>query len=320
MNQHLVNNLEILERYYAYEWKKHRHSKDNFRKLAYSKAINTIVNLNFKITSIDQVKKLRGIGKSILEKINEFLKTGVIKKVKEINDTLDEFNFVKQNIIKAFLNIWGVGDTKANILYDKGYRSIDSLRKDPSILNRQQLIGLKYYDDLQLKIPRIDITVIQTVIRYILNKEFGKKTYTLMVAGSYRRYKETSNDIDIMLTSRIFNLENTVHILQKWGVISDVLSMQKEKFMGIGKCPNTNENHFRLDIEFLPKEEFVYGLLYFTGSKDFNKEIRYHAKKLGYTLNQHGLKNNKTGKYIHVDTEEDIFKILNVNYIEPNLR
>ena len=32
--------------------------------------------------------------------------------------------------------------------------------------------------------------------------------------------------------------------------------------------------------------------------KDFNKEIRYHAKKLGYTLNQHGLKNNKTGKYI----------------------
>ena len=95
--------------------------------------------------------------------------------------------------------------------------------------------------------------------------------------------------------------------------------MQNEKFMGVGRCPRSDEPYYRIDIEFLPEEEFAYGLLYFTGSKDFNREIRQHAKNMGYTLNQHGLK-NKNGDYIKAKTEEDIFKILDLQYLEPKKR
>jgi DNA polymerase beta len=126
--------------------------------------------------------------------------------------------------------------------------------------------------------------------------------------------------MDILMTSDVFTLKKMVKTLLRNRIITDILSLQNEKFMGVAHCPNDEGNHFRLDIEFLPKEEIPYGLLYFTGSKDFNKEIRQHAKNKGYTLNQHGLKNNMTGDYIKANSEEDIFNFLEVQYLQPNKR
>ena len=72
-----------------------------------------------------------------------------------------------------------------------GYRSIEQVRDNAEkILNRQQLIGLKYYEDLKKNISRMTITVIHTIIRYILNREYGKETYIMNISGSYRRGKE----------------------------------------------------------------------------------------------------------------------------------
>jgi len=314
MNDQLIENLKILIKYYSI-------SKDHFRRTAYEKALKVIQNLDFRIIDIDQVKKTKGIGKSTLEKINEYLNTGLIKKVEEVKLIIEPEKTKKEKeiVIESFLKIWGVGEVKANSLWEKGYRSIEDIIKESKVLNRLQVIGLKHYNDLQLKIPRMNITVIQVIIRFILNKTFGKGTYTLIVAGSYRRCKAYSNDIDILITSNIFSLKYIVDVLQKWNVISDVLSFQKEKFMGVGHCPKENGPYFRLDIEFLPEEEFAFGLLYFTGSKDFNKEMRWHAKKLGYTLNQHGLKTSE-GKFIKANTEGEIFELLGLEYVNPKKR
>jgi len=318
MNKNIIENLCILQDYYTKMWYKNKLSKDNFRRLAYSKAIRELNKIDFVIKNIKDVKNIKGVGRSILEKIEEYLNTGKINKVEEIKT---QFENSKDIVIKKFLDIWGVGDVKANSLYIMGYRNIEQIRDNAEkILNRQQIIGLKYYEDLKKKIPRINITVIQTIIRYILNKKFGKDKYVMNVAGSYRRGKEYSGDIDILISSTYFDLKDIVKILSENGIISDILSMQKEKFMGIGKCPRKNEEYFRIDIEFLPKEEYGFGLLYFTGSGDFNKEMRYYAKKLGYTLNQHGLKNNKTGIIFKSENEEDIFEKLNLEFIKPNER
>ena len=313
MNQNLISNLEILKIYYY-------KVKDHFRSMAYEKAIKELRKLKFEITDISQVKKTKGIGKNILDKIKEYITTGNIKKVDEVKVLLNPDKSEKELAIEDFLHIWGVGIVKATQLWDKGFRSIEDIMKNPSTLNRQQLIGLKYYADLKQTIPRMNITVIQVVIRFILDKEFGKNTYDIVIAGSYRRGKKISNDVDILITSSIFNLKNIVDILQKWNIITDVLSMQKEKFMGVAHCPNGTDPYFRLDIEFLPRNEFAFGLLYFTGSKDFNKDMRWHAKKSGYILNQHGLKNVNTNVWSIADTEEDIFEILNLEYVKPKDR
>lgn len=317
MNEELIGQLSILEIYHKALYTKSKNPQENFRKMAYHKAINAIKNLDFEITNISQIKKVKGIGKSILTKIEQFLETGEIKKVSEIKKSFEPSE--KEKAIESFLNIWGVGEIKAEKLWNQGYRSIKDIRKNPSVLNRQQLIGLKYYEDLLKRIPRIKIIVLQTIIRYILNKYFGKNSYDLKVAGSYRRGKDNSGDIDILITSDKFNLNDIIALLEKWNIITDTLSVKEEKFMGIAHCPGGLNHAVRLDIEFLPKEEFAFGLLYFTGSKDFNREIRQYAKKLGYTLNQHGLF-KKDGSNILANTEEEIFDKLNLEYVSPKKR
>lgn len=313
MNQHLIHNFQILVAYYSL-------IKDNFRRMSYEKAIRTLQKLNFEISNISEIKGLPGIGKGIQDKIKEFLQTGYISKVEEAKLLLEPEKTDKDIAIEDFLKIWGVGPVKAEQLWNKGFRIIADLFDNPGMLTGQQRIGLAYYADLQQKIPRSTITAIQVIIRLILDKEIGKGLYSLTIAGSYRRGKNYSNDIDVLISSPFTTLKELVRILQRHNIITDILSLQDEKFMGIGHCPRENEPHFRIDIEFLPEEEIPFGLLYFTGSKDFNKEMRWHAKKLGYTLNQHGLKVIENDTWIPARSEEEIFRILGLEYVLPRNR
>ena len=108
-------------------------------------------------------------------------------------------------------------------------------------------------------------------------------------------------------------MNNTKYFLKK-----AIHSIKKEKFMGIAHCPNS-KSFFRFDIEFVPKNEYASALLYFTGSQNFNIMMRQDAKKQGFTLNQHGLYNNK-GLVIHAKKEKEIFELLGLKYISPQMR
>lgn len=60
-------------------------AEDNFKRDAYTKAGDTIYNLSYKITSGKDAMKLRGIGKSIAKKIDDYLNT---KKASSMNEKL----------------------------------------------------------------------------------------------------------------------------------------------------------------------------------------------------------------------------------------
>ena len=314
MNQQIINNFEILAKYY-------KKTGDKWRQQAYQRAIFAIRMLSFQITNINQVKNIKGIGKTTKEKIKEYLDTGKIRKVEEVKQKMQELQpgSQKYNILETFIKIWGVGEKKAEDLWKKGMRSLDDLRNNPKLLTKNQKIGLKYYEDFQLALPRYYIYIFHIAIKVILSIEFPHKSFRLEIAGSYRRGKEESNDIDCLLTSKDFTLNQAVKALKKWDMITDVLSMKNAKFMGVAHCRGGIGHNFRLDIEYLPEEEWGSGLLYFTGSKGFNIMIRGEAKKRGYTLNQHGLF-DKGGKRIPVYTEQDILEKIGVKYIEPNRR
>ena len=78
----------------------------------------------------------------------------------------------------------------------------------------------------------------------------------------------------------------------------------------------------RLDIRLIPLESFFTAYLYFTGSYEFNERMRGIAKRQGYKLNEYGLykKTGDTYKLIKVKSEEDIFKVLGMDYVEPEKR
>ena len=87
--------------------------------------------------------------------------------------------------------------------------------------------------------------------------------------------------------------------------------------------------HRRLDIIIVPYNEYSTALLYFTGSAHFNRSMRLLAKKNGMSLSEHALKKNvirkgsekiNEGETIVMNSEESIFKYLNLKYRRPEVR
>jgi len=112
--------------------------------------------------------------------------------------------------------------------------------------------------------------------------------------------------------------------------------------MGVCKIPNSDKPHRRIDIRVFPKECWGPALLYFTGSDIFNRSMRLwfvglilidirflssfafnRAQKIGYHLGNHELVKTiggEQGERIPVKTEEDVFKILGLEYRKPEER
>jgi DNA polymerase lambda len=67
--------------------------------------------------------------------------------------------------------------------------------------------------------------------------------------------------------------------------------------MYMGVCKVDGDKHFRrIDIKVYPREQYGFALLYFTGSGQFNRELREHALSMGMTLSDHGLSISKAAR------------------------
>jgi hypothetical protein len=151
-NKYITDILEELQSIYELVG-------DEWRALGYKKVVGTLKQLP-RITNIDQLKGVRGIGDSIREKIEEILKTGKLKKLKYFQDD------PKIQSLVALAKVWGIGEKTALKLMKMGYKSIKDLReKGQAHLTYQQKIGLKYYEEFQLKIPRAEIEEIRSIVR-----------------------------------------------------------------------------------------------------------------------------------------------------------
>ncbi len=316
MNSELIENFVILRDYY-------KQTGDQWRFKSYKNAVTSLGKVPYRITSVDQVKDIRGIGKKIQAKVDEYLKTGKIKAAEEVKPKLKKKTSSEEyKSIKLFIGIWGVGEETAKKLYAAGMRNLQDLRDNTYLLTENQKIGLKYYSDLQERISRQNITVFQVAVRVLLNQAFGKGTYKLEPAGSYRRGAPSSGDVDIFMTSAKFALVQVVNLLQYHGLIADVLSMKGVKFMGIGNMGpcGLQPTFFHLDIVFMPAESWVSGLFAWTGDKNLNIKLRTKATKLGYTLSDYSLYNHETGKPVPLRDDRDIFAALGEKYLKPTER
>ena len=110
-------------------------------------------------------------------------------------------NDPKTQALAAFGKIWGVGEKAAAKIYAAGITSIDQLkdRKD-ELLTTNQLVGLKYYEDFQLRMPRDEATKISETVIAAANKLFGKDEIRCETCGSYRRGKSNCGDVDVLIT------------------------------------------------------------------------------------------------------------------------
>ena len=313
-----------------------------FRSLAYVKAINELKKYMSSpnattINSAHELKSLNlpNIGKTILEKYEEFLKTG----------TLEAIEKEKNNPVNIFTNIYGIGHVKANELVNsKAIVTLDQLRERQNelqenklpLLNSKQQIGLKYYEHLLKRIPRTEIDEFKALFltnfrETILENNELEENHKFEIVGSYRRKAESSGDIDLICTSYNNNKQVFVKFIEKLhskNILLEILSSGETKSLTIGNLLTNTAIPRRLDFLYAPQEDYPFTLLYFTGSKEFNTAMRQHSLNVNLTLSEHGfykvshktkLKQEKIQNLLF-KTEKHIFDFLCMEYKEPQDR
>lgn len=284
-------------------------------------------------------KNVEGLSDKMIKRVDEILKTGTLEEIQGTVDDNSSFN-EKQMLEK----ITGIGPSKSDALLKDGItfnilmnelKKIDndiSRSEESDILSKlthHQLIGLKYFDDIEKRIPREEIVKLERKLKRLV-KQIDDKL-EVNICGSYRRKKLESGDMDVLIlhpnlktdeeveqSEKIYLLEIVEHLSKKKFLIDHLTESGKTKYMGLCQF-NKNYSVRRIDIRFIPYNSKAAAMLYFTGSGKFNTVMRAKALKLGYTISEYGIK-KKGGKFIETQNEKDIFNIIDMNYLEPEDR
>ena len=286
---------------------------DQWRAKSYRAAADTIMIYPNDITSASQLKGMKTIGATILSKLKTIEETG----------TLPILERERKNPLNILTKVYGIGPKKAKEFIDKGITTLEELEKKPELLTTNMKIGLKYFDDIESRIPRAEIDEYHDK----LSKIFAEVTpigSSFEIVGSYRRGAKNSGDIDIIITNRDNNhiaFTKFLDALITDNIVIEVLSRGQTKSLVIARLEPGMQAR-RVDFMFTSPEEYPFAILYFTGSKTFNTIMRQRALDLGYTLNEHGLHFMSKGtKGARVENkfpdEQSIFKFLDMEYREP---
>ncbi|KAE9391173.1 Nucleotidyltransferase [Gymnopus androsaceus JB14] len=338
-NQDIVEKLEELQTNHAAK----PGEDDHWRAFSYRKSIPAIRQHPKRITSFAEALEIEGVGEKTAHKVMEIIETGDLQRI-----YYERTEAVQ--VATVFTQIYGVGQQTALKWYQNGCRTLNDLLngKGGIKLSENQKLGIKFYDDLKLRMPREEAKAIFGLIKPIALR-IDPKLY-IEIMGSYRRGKATCGDIDILIT-RCPNDGRThegvlpvlLAKLHAAGILTEDLALPNGNkteenpleavYHGLCRLPNVEgARRRRIDFLTVPWSSKGGALLYYTGDDYFNRSMRLLANKKGFSLNQRGLyegvirdpsdrkKKLSAGNLIASDTEEQIFEMLGVPWREPQER
>jgi DNA polymerase (family 10) len=296
-----------------------------FRIRAYERAATVIQNLPMDLRKtyteggLKNLQEIPGIGKDLAMKIEEMLKTGKLKFLQDMESK------IPQGLLQI-MEIEGVGPKRTKQLYAKfKMKTIDELVALATSGKIEKLPGwgkksvenlLRGVDQRSRVKGRLPLPQAEALAREILEALKGTNLCEkLEIAGSFRRRRDTVGDIDFLATSR-----KPQEVMNAFCALPQVESITSK-----GPTKSTVFLHAGLDADLRVVEPEVFGaaLVYFTGSKDHNVAIRRLGIEKGLTISEYGVfkgtAKNK-GKRVAANTEEDVYKAINLPLIPPEIR
>ena len=286
---------------------------------AYRMAAQTIEILDEDINKLVQEQRLtdiQGIGNALAKKITELVTTGKLQFLEDLKQDVPES-------LLTLLKIQSLGPKKVSSLYQNlGIETIDDLKHACQKEKVRDLDGFGVVTELN--ILRGIALLEKTSGRALLNvaDDDGKELLTYLqehggvnrisIAGSLRRMKETIGDLDILVASN-----KALEIMEHFTAYP---KCDRVLMKGPTKSSIILRDHLQVDLRVVEEKSFGAALQYFTGSKEHNVAMRSRALSQGYKLNEYGLFDKETEHYIAGKTEEDIYRHLGLDYIEPELR
>ncbi|KAL2148845.1 hypothetical protein VTH82DRAFT_1992 [Thermothelomyces myriococcoides] len=305
---------------------------------AYSSAIATIAAYPYTIQTAQEVARLPGCGNKIALLFQEFKDAGQIREARE-----DESN-PKLAVLKQFFDIWGVAETTARDFYNRGWRDLDDIVEYGwETLTRVQQIGVKYYDEFKQRIPRAEVKAIADVILAHANQV--REGFEMVIVGGYRRGKEASGDVDVVLSHRdesatLDFIGRLVVRLERAGYITHTLSLStansergqvpvswkgnarikagagfdtldkalvvwQDPVWTTGEAKNPNL-HRRVDIIISPWKTAGCAVLGWTSGTTFQRDLRRYCKReKGLKFDSSGIRSRIDGSWVDLESGPD---------------
>jgi DNA polymerase (family 10) len=293
----------------------------SFKVRSYRRAADVIAALSSSIDEIyakaglDGLLQIPSVGKAIGSKIQEYLTTGKIKYLQE----LESKTAIK---VEEFYSLEGIGPRTIKSIYDNlGIKDISALERAasegrirgiPGFSQKKEELILKKIQLFRRSRGRYLIGEVYPLVKQIeadLLKIKGVKK--AVAAGSFRRMRETIGDIDYVVVSD--NVVNVMDYFVSMPQVEEILSRgQSKAFVRLN-------NGMDADLLVVSEESFGSALQYFTGSKEHGVALRKLALAKHLRLNEWGIfdsYDNRIAGY----SEEEVYSTLGLDWIPPEIR
>ncbi|WP_171169118.1 DNA polymerase/3'-5' exonuclease PolX [Streptomyces sp. I05A-00742] len=291
---------------------------DAFKARAYEKAARAVGGHPEDVAAMD-VKALReipNVGRSIAEKVVEFLRTGQVAAFEETRASVPAG-------VRELLTIPTLGPKKALALYEE--LRVSSVPELLDAVREERLRDLKGFGEKTEQNILHGIELMQKAGGRILLSAAMEAAELIVAelsripgcagcayAGSLRRMRETIGDIDILVAAD--HPEPFMEAIRALPQTAEVIAR------GPKKTSIRTNTGLQVDLRVLPPDAWGAGLLYFTGSKAHNIRVREIAVRRGLKLSEYGLFRTESGRKVTSRTEEEIYARLGLPWIPPTLR
>lgn len=297
-------------------------AEERFRANAYKVAAQTMDNLKDPIDpmaeDIRKLDELKGIGESIAEKIQEYIHTGRII-------TYEKLKKKVPFALLELMDIEGIGPATIHQLHDLLHINSKEdmeiavaegrLEKLKGIASRKKESIYRYFKAPQTK-KRMPLSVAQSIGKELLTQITPLKgVKKALLAGSLRRKKDTVGDIDIVLSAEQKNRKRIMNNIIRLPIVKKVLAAGETKVSLL-----LEKEEVQVDIRMVNEDSFGAALFYFTGSKEYNIQFRTLAHQRNWKMNEYGVFDEHTGKKLAGKTEEEIFNLFQIPWLEPEKR
>jgi DNA polymerase (family 10) len=289
-----------------------------FRVRAYRNAARLLGGMPQSIADLvahdKDLAELPGIGKDLAGKVNEIILTGRLP-------VLEELRSRTPTRIRELLRIPGLGPKRIRMLHDDlGIGSVAELKAaaEKGLIHEHAGFGEKTEKKILQEIQRLKGAEVR--VKWVVAEEIArafveyiqtlKGVQEVVVAGSYRRRKETVGDLDI-LVSCAESSDVMDHCVKFEEVVNVIAQGGTKTSLGL-------RSGLQVDIRVVPRESIGAALHYFTGSKAHNIAIRKMGLERKLKINEYGVFKGK--RQIAGRTETEVYAQVGLPFIEPELR
>ncbi|MFB6234193.1 MAG: helix-hairpin-helix domain-containing protein [Halopenitus sp.] len=300
-----------------------------FKPRAYHTAASNIEALSEPIEEIHErgeLQEIDGVGESIAEKVAEYLETGELEYYQKLAAEHPED-------IESLTRVEGIGPKQAQKLYDAlGIQTLEELERaaDEGRIAEVEGFGEKSQANI---LEHIDVAMEgeeRTLIGDAFDRAEGIRDRIaavdvfedVCIVGSFRRRRPTIGDVDVLATAS--------DATEAMGAFCGFEDVDEVIARGETKSSVKISGGLRVDLRIVDESSWGSALLYFTGSKDHNIEVRDRAQDRDWKLNEYGLydvsdvseeeEGRRAGERIASETEAEVYDALDMDWIAPELR